>query len=498
VSPRRIRGRPARGLLLLPLLLLATRAGAVSTCVSDCTQTACTVGCSEDELRDAVAKANNCLGNGGWTGRTITVDAGMPACTIPMLNDVAKANAWPNSSCPSDPEAYSLCFKNDGIRLRGGGAVFLYVGDGLCRQCTEECPPPQPALVTFRGNNDGVEDLTYLYFPEGLHVRAGTGHTIARVKSDRICEDAITLDVTAGTGNTIADSTLVGSTTPDPGRSCLLPTGDAGLCGTDKAIQLNGGGVTIVHNTIDMISQPVHSQAGTHTLLANTTTGSASDDNLCQSYTFTGPSVITMQGNTIDHCKFGIHVDSSALVRADGNIITNPWLAAFDVRGDGRLRAEGNRMRTRSTGFTTLSSVQSGLLVARNDGRARVDFGGGDFAGLSVVDDTPCAGGGDCSSGLNRFCSSGTGVQVDIWNVTDCPCQNQLCNGAIGNCTLGSCAPLDAAGVCLGSAGGGASIGARSNCFQSNGDPLTTVRDAGSSTTAVDGATECDPSACDF
>src|SRR5512147_435790 len=94
-------------------------AAAASTCTADCSQTACTVGCDEGELRDAVAKANDCTGNVAWTGRTITIDAGTPACTIPMQNDVAAANAYPNSSCANDPEAYSLCLRNDGIRIRG-------------------------------------------------------------------------------------------------------------------------------------------------------------------------------------------------------------------------------------------------------------------------------------------------------------------------------------------------------------------------------------------
>ena len=483
---------------LVALHVAAFDAWAASTCTADCTQTACTVGCDEGEVRDAVAKANDCLGNVGWTGRTITIDAGTPACVIPMLNDVALANAYPNSSCPSDPEAYAVCFKNDGIRLHGGNATFLYAGQGLCRQCVDECPPPQPGLFTLKGNNDTLADFTYRYFPEGLHVRSGSGHTIARVKSDRICEDAVTLDDTAGTDNTLADSTFIGNQPADPGRSCLLPNDSPGLCGTDKAVQLNGGGVTLVHNTITTISQPVHAQAGTHVLLANTSAGSASDDNLCQSYTVTGPAVVTMEANVIDRCKFGVRVDGTAFVRADGNVITNPWVAAFDVRAAGRLRGEGNRLKTRASGFTTLSSVQHGLLVARNDGRARVDLGGGDFAGLSVIDGTPCASGGDCSSGRNRFCSSGVGSQVDIWNVTDCPCLNQLCNGALANCTLGSCAPLDATGSCEGSAGGGASIGARGNCFRSDGGPRATVRDTGGVTTATDGATECEPSACDF
>jgi hypothetical protein len=95
-------------------------------------------------------------------------------------------------------------------------------------------PPPQPGLFTLKGNNNALEDFTYRYFPEGLHVRNGSGHTIARVKSDRICEDAITLDISGGTGNTIADSTLIGNQAADPGRSCLLPDDASGPCGTTK------------------------------------------------------------------------------------------------------------------------------------------------------------------------------------------------------------------------------------------------------------------------
>lgn len=488
--------------------------GAASTCTTDCTQTACTIGCTEGDVRDAIAKANNCVGNPGWTGRTITIDAGAPACTIPMLNDVAAANAYPNSSCPSDPEEFAVCFKNSGIRLRAENTTFLYVGAGLCRQCTDECPKPQPALFTLKGNDNALEDFTYRYFPEGLHIREGNGHRIARVTNDRICEDAVTVDINAGTGHTLADSTFIGNQPADPGRSCLLPSDAQGPCGTDKAIQLNGGGITIVHNTIDTISQPVHAQKGQHTLLANTTRGSSTDDNLCQSYTVTGQTKVTMSGNTIDHCKFGVRVDGSSFVNAEGNVITNPWVAAFDVRAAGKLRGAGNRVKTRAAGFTTLSSVQVGLLVARNDGRTRVDFGGGDSEGRAVAytyvdandpmknidegDRIPCASGGECSPGGNRFCSSGVGSQVDVWNVTDCPCLNQLCSGAVGNCTNGSCAPLDASGACAGSAGGGASIGARNNCFRAGGDGASVVRDGAPVTTAVDGATECAPSACDF
>ena len=513
--PSRGARRGLSAVLVLVALHAAPRfAAAASTCTTDCGQTACTIGCTEGDLRDAVAKANNCIGNPAWTERTITIDAGTPACTIPMLNDVAAANAYPNSSCPSDPEEFAVCLRNSDIRVRGGNATFLYAGTGLCRQCADECPKPQPALFTLKGNGNTLEDFTYRYFPEGLHIREGNGHQVARVTSDRICEDALTVDINAGTGHTLVSSTFIGNQPADAGRSCLLPSDAPGPCGTDKAIQLNGGGITISDTTIDTISQPVHAQKGEHTLLANTTRGSATDDNLCQSYTVTGQTKVTMSGNVIDHCKFGVRVDGSAFVNAEGNVITNPWVAAFDVRSAGKLRGAGNRVKTRPSGFTTLSSVQVGLLVARNDGRARVDFGGGDSEGRAVAytyvdpndssknidegDRIPCANGGLCSPGGNRFCSNGVGSQVDIWNVTDCPCLNQLCSGAVGNCTSGSCAPLDASGVCAGSAGGGASIGARHNCFQSDGGGASVVRDGDPASTAVDGAAECAPSACDF
>ena len=57
---------------------------------------------------------------------------------------------------------------------------------------------------------------------------------------------------------------------------------------------------------------------------------------------------------------------------------------------------------------------------------------------------------------------------------------------------------LDAAGVCEGSGGAGASIGARGNCFQSDGGGVSVVRDGAPASTAVAGATECTPSACQF
>jgi hypothetical protein len=325
-------------LFLLAMLSAATRdAAAVSTCTTACAQTACTVGCDEGELRDAVAKANDCLGNAAWTdGRSPSSPGRRPARS--RCRTTSPRERVSQQLVRQRPEAYSVCLRNDGIRIRGGMRP-VFVGSGLCRQCTDECPPPQPGLFTLKGNNDELTDFTYRYFPEGLHVRLGSGHTIARVTNDRICEDAVTLDITAGTGNTLADSTFIGNQPAEPGHTCLLPNDAVGPCGTDKAIQLNGGGVTIVHNTITSISQPVHAQAGEHVLLANTSAGSASDDNLCQSYTVTGPAKVTMSANKIDRCKFGVRVDGTAFVSANGNVITNPWVAASTSAGPGACGA---------------------------------------------------------------------------------------------------------------------------------------------------------------
>jgi hypothetical protein len=482
------------GTALLLWHALAAGAAAGTTCSTDCAQTACTVDCTEDDVRTAVKRANDCLGNPAWTGRTITVATS--GCTIPMVNDQSMATAFPNSSCAGDFEQYAVCLTNSDIRFRGEGAVFLFTGVGTCAQCSGSCPPPQPGLFTIKGHRNTLEDFTFRYFPEGIHIRAGDGHTVDGVTSDRICEDAITVE--AGSGHAIRNSTLIGSQPPDPGRSCFLANGSSGACGTDKAIQVNGGSATIELNTIDSISQPVGVAAGTHVIAGNSTTGSSASQNVCQSYTVSGPSAVaTFTGNTIDHCKFGIRVDDGALVVAEGNTITNPWVAAFHVRGAGRLKGESNRVRTRSGGFTHLSDVQRGILVARNDRRARVDLGGGDFEARSVVDGTPCASGGDCSTGGNKFCSTGAGVQTDIWNVTDCPCLHQICNGALGVCTVGACAPLDAEGRCAGTGGGGASIGARNNCF-AGGEPLVELKDSGAGTAATGGATPCAPADCAF
>ena len=491
--------KPFAPFAVLLVLVAPSALRAATTCTTDCAQTACSVDCSEADVRDAVAKANACTGNPAWTGRTISV-ATSPAtpCTIEMVNDANSAVAVPGSYCASDHEVYAVCFTNSNIVFEGNNAKFLYTGTAFCGQCGDECPPPQPALFTIKGQSNTLQNLSYRYFPEGIHIRAGNNHVVQDVTSDRICEDAITVDLNSGSGHVIRRVHLIGSTTPDPPHTCGLANGSNGVCGTDKAIQLNGGGSTIEDSTIDMISQPIGGGGGTHLVKNNTSHGSENDQNVCQSYTVSGSATVTLQQNTIDHCKFGIRVDDTALVIASDNTITNPWVSAFDVRANGRLKASGNRLKTRAGGFTNVSSVQRGLIVARNGSGARIDLGGGDFAGVSVVNNLPCASGGDCSTGQNKFCAVGTGAQTAIWNITDCPCVNRLCNNSLGNCTVDSCAPLDRDGSCLGSAGSGASVGNRSNCARTTGAAPLDVKDTGTSSTATAALGVCSAVDCDF
>ncbi len=466
----------------LPLLALAllvpSGARAANDCTTDCRQTACSVDCTEADLRDAVRKATLCNRSNVYTGRTITFNTGGGSCTVTMMQDGPGSRA---AACRRDPERYAVCLKGHHITIDGANRVtFTYGGTARCQNCSGECPAPQPALFTLKGESNALKNFTMEYFPEGLQIRAGNNHTVSGVTNRFICEDAITIDSTAGAGQTITGCTLVGNTTAGTGHTCYDLQGAPGLCGIDKAIQVNGGASTITGNTLDTIGQPVHVVAGTHTISGNTSTGDPTDQNVCQGYTI-GHGVVTMTGNTIDHCKFAIRLVDDAVVEAIGNTITNSYVSAFQVKLEGTgsgalLKGSGNRMR--NSGFFTHSDCERGALVLRDNPNARVDFGGGDFSGVPVI--------GSPSSGGNVFCQGGLNA---IWNITDCPCV------ATGNCSLDGACMVDGSGACTGNGGGGASVGAQNNCFDTL-PPL--VQDTAPSTTRTDGATSCDPAACQF
>jgi hypothetical protein len=445
----------------------------------------CFVACAEDDVRAALETVNRCL------APDVTVQMGPDAATtcgstpIPLRMDPTAPVAAPGSCGDDHANRYNaLCLAGTGTVFDGRGAVFQYAGDHICASCDgecslcpgERCASRQPALFVVRGSRNTIRNLEMRFFPEGIHLRAGDGHAVEQLVSRRVCEEALTID--GGSGLRVSEGTLVGNTDPaDAGAGCwvrveesacasdadcrpgarcycgglarlgdcaapppppLWPAATPGQCfaparcGRDKAIQVNAGQATIVRNRIDAFGQPLSILAGTHLIEDNVTCGDRHDRNVCQAYGVRGGAV-TFRGNRIDHCKFGIRLDGGAAVDALGNVITNGWVSAFQMKGQGdaRLRAEGNLLR--NNGHSTESDCQRGSLVVTGNALARVDFGGGDAAGTAVLAGPPSPGG-------NVSCQAGTGAP-HVWNGTPCEC----------------------AGACIGA---GASIGLANDAFE--------------------------------
>ncbi|MEB2285574.1 MAG: hypothetical protein OZ922_12930 [Myxococcales bacterium] len=430
-------------------------AQAANNCSATCSQTACSVDCTETDLRDAISKANACSGTPTFI-RTITFNSGT-GCTINM------AQSSTTAACTGDFEKNAVCLTGHHTIVDGANKVtFNFNGTGVCQSCSGSCASPQPALFTLKGHDNQVKNFTMQYFPEGIHIRSGDNHTVSGVTNKFICEDAITIDSTAGTGITVSGNTLTGNTTAGSGHTCLKSSGASGLCGLDKAIQVNGGASTISGNTINTIGQPVKVVAGTHTVSGNSTTGSNTDKNVCQAYSFDG-GTNTVSNNTISYCKFGIRVVDAASVDATSNIIKNSYVAGFQVKGSGAGKLKGTGNKLKGNGGNTASDCQRGALVVKDNPNAKVDFGGGDYSGTAVI--------GSVSSGGNIFCQ---GSLNDIWNITDCMCSGTTCNGSTGN---------------------SASVGARNNCFDSL-PPVT--QDTVPISTRTDSASTCSSAQCNF
>ena len=482
----------------------------------------CYAACDESDVRAVVAAVNACPP----VGVTIAMgpDAGTTCGATPVPMAMAPtAPAVAVGSCgDDDPNRYNaLCLATSDVVFDGRGAVFAYAGDHICASCSGNCDGRQPALFVLAGNRNTVQNLELRFFPEGMHLHSGANHTIRNVTNRYICEDGLSLDDNVGTGHRIVGTTLVGNTTAaNGGGACwlrkegILPpcTGDAdcvatagpgarcycgtlstlgscgatpgrcyvpSACGLDKAIQVNGGGSTIGGdgpgdvNRLLTIGQPVRILAGTHDVIGNVTCGDPVDKNVCQAYAAAGGAV-TFRGNKIDHCKFGIRVEGGAQVDAVGNVLTNGYVSAFQLRGTSGARLRGSANRMRRSGYATATDCQRGAIVARDGTTAQVDFGGGNFAGAPVI-------GGVVSAGGNLFCqrSATDGPLAHLWNM-----------------------PLDATCACVADpsgagCGSGASIGLGSIGAGNAFDPLPVlppqaspnVLDALPVDTRADGAT---------
>ena len=454
------------GMVVVPGTVAAFSCGSVDAAGCPLPASTCFVACAEDDVRAALEAVNRCA------APDVTVQMGPDPTTTCGSTPIAlrmdpTAPATAPGSCGDDhPNRYNaLCLSATGTVFDGRGAVFQYVGDHICASCDgecslcpgERCASRQPALFVVRGSRNTIRNVEMRFFPEGIHLRAGDVHGVERVTSRWVCEEAITVD--EGSGHHVSDGTLVGNTdAADGGGACWVRVEDSACatdadcrpgarcycgdlvrlgacaappppplwpaatpgqcfvparCGHDKAIQVNAGQATIARKRIDTFGQPVSVLAGTHVIADNVTCGDRSDRNLCQAYGVRG-GVVTFRGNRIDHCKFGIRLDGGAAVDAIGNVITNGWVSAFQMKGQGdaRLRAEGNLLR--NNGHSTESDCQRGGLVVTGNGLARVDFGGGDATGAAVLAGSPSPGG-------NVSCQAGSGAP-HVWNGTPCDC----------------------------------------------------------------------------
>jgi len=498
------------------------RAISCAQAVGDCSQTSCVVDCSlgtfEGDLRSAVQNANGCASTPGYTTRTILIDnvATGGACTVNMALTTATSGCLANDG---------ICITGHHITVDGQNKVtFNYSGTGAC--CSDQCPPGgvQPALFTIKQSSlagtaapasDTISGFTMQYFPDGVHVRHGNSHAVRGITNMAICDDAITIDSTAGTGIDISGNTLVGTQAAVAPHMCFkggsavtptppAPTTGPTPCGLDKAIQINGGGSTIQNNRIDTITHPLLINAGSHTVQNNTTVGNTINQNICEAYAVSSspaaaanPAIGTFVNNFISYCKFGIVAHGTGSLEANNNTIINYYVSAFSAR-DGRcqggtldqfacatnadcsgggtcnmtvtplMKGSGNRISRGSNTFTN-SDCQRGALVAKNNPNARIDFGGGDFSGALVVGST-------LSAGQNAFCDASP--WTDVWNKTSC---QLVCSGATA-CSEGV-------------PGQGASIGARSNCFNLG---VADLQDSAPVTTDTSSASACSAAACTF
>lgn len=408
----------------------------------------CTADCTEDDIRKAVAAVNSCGGNrvisiagASCTGSPTTIAmkqqggpvlgtcvGGSGACgttggTCSLDSSVrCGCNADCHASCGSsgDGVGNAVCLRGSRMTIDGHNRVrFKYSRptvlthplDGAC--CRDQCgtQPFQSALFALNGNENTVKNFEMEYFPEGIHIRTGSGHEVSGVRSERICDDAVSVDAGAGSGHRILFNGFAARQMPDAGEQecwveccgtascgtvdtgCVLgQPGQAaepqptvtpiaahwkqGVCGRDKVMQLNGGSVEVRQNRIDTPSNGIQIRGGTHTFRRNTTTGDPGTPNACQAYIVgpatTGPITASFVDNAVSSCRHGIDLRPDAhsvTVTADGNAFLGNSASAFHLSsnpnpGTASLSGYGNVMT--KVGLST-TSPRGALLIEDAD-----------------------------------------------------------------------------------------------------------------------------------
>lgn len=120
-----------------------------------------------------------------------------------------------------------------GISLGGGITIdgrnrmkITWSGSGF--KCDEIPRGDEAAVFYTAGNGNTIKNLTILKSPEGIHISKGKNNVVDNVTFELICEDAIT---NGNKTSASATGTII--------RNSLLKNGP------DKAIQCNGGSVTV-------------------------------------------------------------------------------------------------------------------------------------------------------------------------------------------------------------------------------------------------------------
>ncbi len=134
---------------------------------------------------------------------------------------------------------------SEGIELKGnvlidGGNKLKLSWTGEGSQCDEFPRNSKFSHFYTSGDNNVLKNFTIILSPEGIHLNSGKNNLIDNVKFDRICEDAIT------NGNKKENSA-----TNSIIRNSVFKNGP------DKAIQCNGGSVTVEGSHFENIPRSI-------------------------------------------------------------------------------------------------------------------------------------------------------------------------------------------------------------------------------------------------
>src|SRR5262245_5213381 len=434
------------GLGVLAAVVSTVAPAGAHDCGCGGTQTFCTINCSasnlESEVRSAVAALNVC--SPGTGSKEIRFN-NCPANKVILMQQIDTA---PTSSCGTATNG--VCVYGTGITIDGsdstgvGKVTFEYSGGGGC--CEDACGT-FAKLFTVRGNNNTLRDFKTRYFPDGMNIERGDNHVVTGIESDRYCDDVVGVDVTAGTGIVISNSFFTGHTSD--------PKCQNSVCGSGKAVQINGGVVSLTNNDFFGASYPVKisgvNAGGKHLINSNRVTGSASDANQCQSLAVgdlngSAPEIkAEFTGNTIKWCKFGVQLLTEGTRPKHVEVFNNRFEDNFNTAlyvspgsQTALLKGQGN--------LFIATRPSSDAILRVDNAAARIDLGSGDESNNCVLPaDASCVR----SQGRNSFCrsagydvretaSASTGAQGNCWGDEGSP--DALIQGTVAIGTLASCA----------------------------------------------------------